>query len=220
MSGEPEIDGGTEVKKLVIYASLGILGWLGLSTAWAVTARATGFPGPAQSTYATMDAAADALESLDLPAPLAASRHVATRQIRSSGRALTRIYAVPERLAARLLGARGHWHGDRWHAAADGASCRASAVAGADAEAEVARRIESLARRLERLGPRMEARIERIEVVPPRIEARIEALAPRIEEEIARELEARLEQLHDAEIRIQRAEQAISLELSGLRFER
>lgn len=191
------------MKKLVTCAALVFLAWLGVCTAWAVTARSTGLPGPARAAYGTLDAAADALESFELPAPLAASRRIATHRIRSSGRALARLYAVPERIAARLLRAHGHWHRDRWDPSGDREwPDRAPAAAPADVDAEAARRIEALA-------PRIEVRI-----------ARIEAVASHLDGEIARNLHVRLERLRDAEIRIRRAERAVSVERRVSRFER
>lgn len=92
-----------EVKRFLPCTVLVFAGWLTVSVTWAAAARLAGLPGPADAAAASIEAATDGLESLRLPPPLAAPRRAVTRGMRAGGRAVTRLYAVPERIAARLV---------------------------------------------------------------------------------------------------------------------
>lgn len=93
-----------DVKRLLAITVLVFAGWLTLSVAWAAGARLTGLPGPAAMADASIGAAAEGLEAVHLSPPLSAPRRAVTRGMRAGARALTRLYAVPERIAARLVG--------------------------------------------------------------------------------------------------------------------
>lgn len=162
------------MRKLLTFTALGFAAWLAVCVAWAVTSRVTGIPGPARAAHASIDAAAGAIESVDLPRPLSVPRRAVARQMRASGRAIVRLYAVPERLASRLVGGADPHRGSGWVRME---LCAAPARApDGEIEAEIEREIR--------------ARVERVRVPDDRVRARLESGLERLEE-ARRRLETR-----------------------------
>lgn len=161
------------MKKLLACAFLGVVGWMAASVGWAVAARTTGIPGPARAAHASVDAAAGALEAIDLPRPLAYPRRALARQMRAGGRAIVGLYFLPERIASGLVGG----PGGAWLAGIDAELCAApvpalEAAAGRALEAEIEREVRG---RLETVGHREEWMRERIRERLERTRERAEA---------------------------------------------
>lgn len=91
------------MKKLVILSALALAAWLAAGVGWSTAASLTGLPGPTLAAQVSTDAATAALEAVDLPRPLDRARCLLARQVRLGGRAVVRLYAVPERIADRLV---------------------------------------------------------------------------------------------------------------------
>lgn len=91
------------MRKMLGHSALGLTAWLALAVTWSALSMVTPLPGPARAAAGSIGAAADAVEAVRLPGPMAGPQRLLASQMRRSGGLVHRIYRAPERLARRLL---------------------------------------------------------------------------------------------------------------------
>ena len=94
--------------KLIRQAVTAFAVWAVLLFAWASVSHFTGLAGPARMTSASLGLAADALDALDPPAPLAAAPRLAAAQVRGAAAAAEGAHGAIEASAGALFDRLGH----------------------------------------------------------------------------------------------------------------